>query len=71
MKGNHSKHLELSNVECANKDCRKENGLHGNGPRKRIKQKFIDQLGTEVPHFCYKCGKALKGSVAKAMAAGR
>lgn len=55
-----SKHLVMSNVECANKDCRKVNGLNGNGPRKLIKQSVVDRMGTDNPLFCYKCGKSTK-----------
>jgi len=59
-KNRSSKHLEMSNVECANKDCRKENGLQGHGPHKRIKQSVIDRMGTDGPRFCYKCSKSMK-----------
>jgi len=55
-----SKHLVMSNVECANKNCRKVNGLQGHGPRKFIKQSVVDRMGTERPLFCYKCGKSMK-----------
>ena len=63
MKTKHSKHLELSNVECAHKDCRKNNGLNGHGPRRLIKQKIVDMAGeNHGPLFCYKCGKIMKGA---------
>ena len=60
MKKTH-KHDELSNVECANSKCREVNGKQGNGPRKFIKQRIVDQFGTDRPLYCYKCGKSLKG----------
>jgi len=64
-------HDVLSNVECANKDCRKVNGKNGPGPRKFIKQRIVDQFGTDRPLYCYKCSKVRKGqfNVEKYMAA--
>lgn len=70
MQHKHSKHLNMSNVECANKDCREVNGLNGNGPRKRIKQSIVDKCGTDRPLFCYKCSKARKNVNHKHMEAG-
>ena len=55
-----SKHLVMSNVECANSRCREVNGLNGAGPRKLIKQSVVDRLGTDRPLFCYKCSKSMK-----------
>lgn len=56
------KHTQLSNVECANKDCRKVNGQNGNGPRKFIKQRIVDAAGdNHGPLYCYKCSKVMKG----------
>jgi hypothetical protein len=61
MKKTH-KHTDLSNVECANKDCRKVNSKQGPGPRKFIKQNVVDRAGeNHGPLYCYKCSKARKG----------
>lgn len=60
MKKSHS-HDVLSNVECANPKCREVNGMQGPGPRRRIKQRIVDQFGTDRPLYCYKCDKWLKG----------
>jgi hypothetical protein len=64
-----SKHLIMSNVECANNDCRKVNGLNGNGPRKFIKQSVVDRMGTDRPLYCYKCSKDIR--LPKSMKVGR
>ena len=61
MKKTH-KHTDLSNVECANKDCRRVNGMSGMGPRKFIKMSVVVRAGeNHGPLYCYKCSKARKG----------
>ena len=70
MKKNH-KHTELSNVECANKNCAKVNGREGVA-RRRIKQSVVDRMGTDRPLCCYPCQQYMKGNRgAKVMKAGR